>query len=116
MLPALATLPQPLALIEVGASAGLCLHPDRYAYRYNGGEQLGSSPVTLDCRTEGPVPLPAALPEVAWRAGIDLNPLDTTDEEDVRWLRSLIWPGRTERPRRRRARGRLYGTARAERL
>lgn len=100
LLPALAALPQPLALIEVGASAGLCLHPDRYAYRYNGGEPLGSSPVTFDCRTEGPVPLPTALPEVAWRAGIDLNPLDTTDEEDVRWLQSLIWPGRTERPRR----------------
>ena len=34
MLPILARLPQPLALIEVGASAGLCLLPDRYAYDY----------------------------------------------------------------------------------
>ncbi|MGX1882541.1 DUF2332 domain-containing protein [Streptomyces sp. NPDC055287] len=99
LLPLLAALPQPLALIEVGASAGLCLHPDRYAYRYNGGATLGTSPVTFDCRTEGPVPLPTALPDIAWRAGIDLNPLDPTDEEDVRWLQSLIWPGRAERPR-----------------
>ena len=34
LLPVLAALPQPLALLEVGASAGLCLYPDRYAYRY----------------------------------------------------------------------------------
>jgi hypothetical protein len=34
LLPVLASLPQPLALLEVGASAGLGLFPDRYAYRY----------------------------------------------------------------------------------
>ncbi|MGW7574222.1 DUF2332 family protein [Streptomyces sp. NPDC054765] len=35
LLPLLARLPQPLALLEVGTSAGLCLHPDRYRYRYD---------------------------------------------------------------------------------
>ena len=39
LLPVLAALPQPLALLEVGASAGLCLYPDRYAYRY--GDHAG---------------------------------------------------------------------------
>src|SRR5438128_2540104 len=34
LLPVLMLLPQPLALLEVGASAGLCLLPDRYAYDY----------------------------------------------------------------------------------
>ena len=33
LLPLLVSLPQPLALVEVGASAGLCLYPDRYSYR-----------------------------------------------------------------------------------
>jgi hypothetical protein len=36
LLPLLAALPQPLALLEVGASAGLCLYPDRYGYRRSG--------------------------------------------------------------------------------
>jgi hypothetical protein len=33
LLPVLSVLPQPLALLEVGASAGLCLYPDRDGYR-----------------------------------------------------------------------------------
>ena len=34
LLPLLASLPAPLALVEVDASAGLCLYPDRYSYGY----------------------------------------------------------------------------------
>ena len=97
LLPVLAALPQPLALLEVGASAGLCLYPDRYAFRYDDGAVLGTSPLVLDCGTEGPVPLPAAVPEVVWRAGLDLNPLDVDVDEDVRWLEALIWPEETDR-------------------
>jgi hypothetical protein len=97
LLPALAALPQPLALLEVGASAGLCLYPDRYAYRYNGGAVLGSSPVVFDCTVTGRAPLPSVLPSVVWRAGLDLNPLDVHDDEDMRWLRSLVWPEQTDR-------------------
>lgn len=105
LLPALAAIPGPLALIEVGASAGLCLHPDRYSYRYtqaDGGQRMlhppdGPSRVVLDCATTGPVPFPAQLPEVVWRAGIDLNPLDVNDVSDVAWLNALIWPEHHDR-------------------
>jgi len=93
LLPLLAALPQPLALLEVGASAGLCLYPDRYGYRYPDHPHLNPrSPVVLDCAVTGPAPLPDTLPTVVWRAGIDLNPLDVTDQDDVRWLEALIWP------------------------
>ena len=92
LLPLLAALPPPLALLEVGASAGLCLFPDRYSYRYDDRPVLGDGAVVLGCNTTGPVPFPAAVPEVAWRAGVDLNPLDVNDSGDVRWLETLIWP------------------------
>lgn len=97
LLPVLAQLPQPLALLEVGASAGLCLHPDRYAYRYDDRPVVGTSSLVLQCRTSGAVPVPAAVPAVVWRRGLDLNPLDVRDEEQMRWLKSLIWPEQTGR-------------------
>ena len=90
LLPVLAALPQPLALIEVGASAGLCLYPDRYAYRY-GNHTVGTGTPLLECAATGLVP-PDTLPQVVWRAGLDLNPLDITDPADVAWLDALIWP------------------------
>jgi hypothetical protein len=92
LLPALAALPQPLALLEVGASAGLCLLPDRYAYDY-AGQRLGNGGPLLRCRPEGDVPLPGALPSVAWRAGLDLSPVDVRDPDGTRWLELLVWPG-----------------------
>ncbi|WP_433267970.1 DUF2332 domain-containing protein [Micromonospora vinacea] len=101
LLPVLAALPQPLALLEVGASAGLCLYPDRYAYRY-GEHQVGSGEPVLDCAANGLVP-PAGVPKVVWRAGLDLNPLDVTDPDDVSWLDALIWPEQGHRRARLRA-------------
>ena len=107
LLPLLASIPGPLALIEVGASAGLCLYPDRYSYRYSGHPQLdppdGPSRVVIDCAVTGDPPIPAELPRVIHRAGVDLNPLDVTDEDQMLWLDSLIWPGQEERHGRLRA-------------
>ncbi|MGK5444420.1 DUF2332 domain-containing protein [Micromonospora sp. URMC 105] len=101
LLPVLAALPQPLALLEVGASAGLCLYPDRYAYRY-GEHALGADGPVLDCAVTGTAP-PTRLPEVVWRAGLDLHPLDVTDPADVDWLDALIWPEHEHRRARLRA-------------
>jgi hypothetical protein len=46
---------------------------------------------------------PAGLPEVVWRAGLDLNPLDVTDAADLDWLEALTWPEHTHRRARLRA-------------
>ncbi|MBO3749607.1 DUF2332 domain-containing protein [Streptosporangiaceae bacterium NEAU-GS5] len=102
LLPVLAALPQPLALLEVGTSAGLCLYPDRYAYRYNEGQVIGSGEPILECVATG-LRRPPTLPDVVWRAGLDLNPLDVTDPADLAWLEALIWPEHTHRLARLRA-------------
>jgi len=101
-LPALAMVPGPLALIEVGASAGMALLVDCYSYDYDGHRVTGTDPQApvLSCRTVGPVPLPAEVPEVIWRAGLDLNPLDVEDPDDMEWLACLVWPDEAERAER----------------
>jgi hypothetical protein len=98
LLPVLAGLPQPLALLEVGTSAGLCLLVDRYAYAYGDAviEPSASSGVTpprFVCRASPRTPVPERNVEVAWRAGLDPRPLDLANDEDIRWLEALIWPG-----------------------
>ena len=103
IMPVLAAIGPRVALLEVGASAGLCLYPDRYSYDYSGHRVdpvEGPSTVLLTTDSTGPVPLPSHPPEVVWRAGLDLNPLDVRDPEDVRWLETLVWPEQVERRRR----------------
>jgi hypothetical protein len=104
LLPVLARLEGPLALVEVGASAGLCLLLDRYCYRY-GDRSVGdpSSPVLVDTKVLGPVPVPKGVPQVTWRRGMDVAPIDVTDDEDVRWLEACVWSDQTERIARLRA-------------
>lgn len=89
---------RPLALIEIGPSAGLNLLFDRYRYDYGPGEQAGpaESPLLLRSESRGD-PVPLLVPLVASRVGIDLNPLDVRNAGDVGWLRALIWPEHNDR-------------------
>lgn len=104
---------QPLALVEAGASAGLCLYPDRFSYRWttsDGVVEAGDGPL-LTCEVTGELPPSSPLPEVAWRGGVDLNPLDVTDDDAMAWLTNLVWPEQDERRERLRA---AIDVARAE--
>ena len=93
---------RPLALIDVGCSAGLHLRWDRYHYDY-GVRQVGDprAPVSIVCELRGPVmpPLPDAFPECRFRIGIDLNPVDVADPIERRWFDALIWPDHAARRR-----------------
>ena len=92
--------PAALALIDVGASAGLNLLWDSYRYAYSDGSRYGpaDSPVLIESETRTPMPeIPARLPSVAYRAGIDLNPVDLSDDEEYRWMQALVWPDHPDR-------------------
>ena len=51
----------------------------------------------------GRPPLPAEPPAVAWRGGIDLHPLDVTDDDAMALAANLVWPEHDDRRERLRA-------------
>ena len=110
---------RPLGLIEVGTSAGLLLHADRYAYVYEfedgseltAGEGSAHGVPELRCAALGPAaqaakalaPFVTKNLRIASRVGLDLNPLDPADPDARAWLDALVWPEHTERRERLRA-------------
>jgi hypothetical protein len=102
LVPAFASVPGagPVGLLEIGASAGLCLFPGRWSYAWatdHGTVTTGSAAPTLRADVKGPAPFPDVVPDVAWRGGIDLNPLDAADPDTCRWLLTLVWPEHDDR-------------------
>lgn len=92
----------PIALVELGPSAGLNLRADTYAIELAGRglHQATGSEVRLVCQlVGGGVPgLDRPLPPVVDRVGLDLHPIDVrTDRDDLRWLEACLWPEQTER-------------------
>ena len=88
----------PLQTCEIGASAGLNLSWDAYAYDF-GSWQHGepqTAPLLLRCRWGGTQP-PATRPRVVARAGCDVSPLDARSSADRQRLLSYIWAGQPER-------------------
>ncbi|MBL8840941.1 MAG: DUF2332 domain-containing protein [Planctomycetes bacterium] len=91
---------RPLALLDIGCSAGLHLRFDRYAYDYGGvraGDPGAAVVLRIDARGERPLPLDPRFPPCPWRRGIDLHPLDLADPIERRWFEALIWPDHVER-------------------
>ncbi len=117
LVPALATVERaarrrddhrPLALVEIGASAGLNLLLDRYSISYRRGDREVArsgdpdSTVQLACELRGPndPTLPSGPLALASRVGLDLAPIDVGNEEASRWLQACVWPGVPDRPER----------------
>ncbi len=90
----------PLALFELGASAGLNLRLDDYRYTL-GGADFGRADASLHFAPvwEGPPP-PAAEVRVVARRGVDLNPLDPADPAQRARLLAYVWPEQAERVQR----------------
>jgi len=104
----------PVALLEVGTSAGLLLGMATYSYRYQTQQagQLAAGParstVGLHCALAlAPGANLPTIPKklaVGARIGMDTRPVDLTDEEEYAWLEACIWPDQPERLR-------LFGAA-----
>lgn len=97
---ALAGVDGPVALLEVGASAGLGLYPDRYDIRV-GAARLGDPEsrvhVAVDVLPGAQEPALPALPPIAARFGLDLAPVDPRRPGELHWLEMLLPPERTDR-------------------
>ncbi|MDO5697025.1 MAG: DUF2332 domain-containing protein [Dermatophilus congolensis] len=117
--------PLPIALVELGCSAGLLLTPDRYdvritsprtsdvtassAARSRSGDALAwgdTDSVHLrgeDRTPAGTMPLAerkVTPPPIVARVGLDLSPVHPDDDDELRWLEACLWPdveGRVER-------------------
>ncbi|MBZ2198971.1 DUF2332 domain-containing protein [Occultella gossypii] len=88
-----------IGLIDVSCSAGLNLTVDRVGLTYGNGQTLGDvdSAVQQSAAVVGDRRLPdLGLPEVVARVGIDRDPLDVTDPDDLRWLRACVAPDQRE--------------------
>lgn len=112
LLPALALVAsaspsRPLALVEVGASAGLLLAFDRYRYEYRftpdatvaatAGDPNAPVLVACDLRSSRIPPVAIDSVPLVDRVGIDLDPVLPTDTGAVEWLRALVWPDHPDR-------------------
>lgn len=83
----------PIALYELGASAGLNLQLDRYDYDL-GGRRVGAAGATVRIAPDwrGPPPADSSV-RIAGRQGVDLDPLDPRRDR----MLAYIWP---DQPRR----------------
>jgi hypothetical protein len=74
---------RPLALTDVGCSAGLNLVGDRLDAPWT---DTAGTPLAV-----------ATTARIVGRRGFDAQPLDVADPADLNWLRACVWPGENAR-------------------
>ncbi|MBW3592185.1 MAG: DUF2332 domain-containing protein [Actinobacteria bacterium] len=105
LLPAFLTVarPRPLALVELGPSAGFNLYWDRYRYRY-GDARWGPADAPLElegvARNGPPDTLFEREVAVTSRVGIDRAPVDLRDKDAALLLQAFVWADQEDRVER----------------
>jgi len=89
----------PLAIYEIGSSAGLNLAFDEYRYDLSDGLTWGPSdaPLTVATAWRGAIPPLDAPLRVVSRQGCDRNPLDPANPADADRLMAYIWADQAHR-------------------
>jgi hypothetical protein len=85
-----------ISLIDLGCSMGLNLYPDYQHYAITDDGRDG----TIVSELRNPASAWSPLPTIAQRVGIDQQPLDPTNADDVLWLRACLWPEQRRRTKR----------------
>lgn len=85
-----------LELLEIGASAGMNLSWDRFAYR-TASWSWGEGDVQITTEWSGTPPPLDAVPRIRSRAACDLNPIDIRDPAERLRLRAYVWADQSER-------------------
>ncbi len=89
---------KPTTLVDIGTSAGLTLNFDQYEYWYNRKKTYGRSKVLIHSKI-----IDSAVPEIfeinqpVTKIGIDQHIIDPNNEEEILWLKALVWADQTER-------------------
>lgn len=88
----------PLSILEIGASAGLNMLWDRFAYRY-GDRFIGDpkAPVVINAEWRGPWCNVEQLPRVVSKRGCDRTPFDLSAPDAADRLIAYVWPEQKER-------------------
>ena len=86
-------------LLEIGASAGLTMSFDSYAY--NLGTSIVGDPNSALCfelgDTDIPFPVSTTPAKCVSRKGVDIASIDINNDSNVTRLLSFVWPDQTER-------------------
>jgi hypothetical protein len=88
----------PLALVELGASAGLNLRWDHFRFDARGwswGDEASS--VRVACDFTGPLPPRDVVVRVVARDGCDARPIDATSDDGALTLQSYLWADQRDR-------------------
>lgn len=105
----------PIHLSELGASSGLNMHWDSYALDIKGRRFGQSMPaIILAPDWQGAPPPAGRTPQIASRAGVDLNPLDPRRNDHLMRLMAYLWPDQPERLKLTRAAASVAGTPPAQ--
>ncbi len=88
--------PQPFHMLELGASAGLNLNWDQFAFVYPAWGRAGEAGPAIPTVVEGKPPGWREL-EIASRAACDQNPLNPDNPDDRLRLRAYVWADQTAR-------------------
>jgi len=83
--------PEPFHLFELGASAGLNLNWDRFAYAWPSWGRAGEGGPLIPTEMRGGELPPWRSIAISTRAACDQNPLDPANAEDRLRLRAYVW-------------------------